>query len=224
MSELEKTMNPGPWNSLEVAKLLTGLLTPAVLALLGIYIHRVTKRFEHLQWRSQKLVAKRLAIYDDLSPLLNDLLCYFTYVGLWKELDPPKVVSLKRVVDKKVHLAAPLFSESVFRLSMEFQALCFEPYTGWGQDALLRTQFERRKEARSADWQDGWDKCFSVSPSDPGEIRHVYLQMPHGSDRCRHRCTRFVRGSPLRRGACEHPVGAFTPIQPPQPHRLPKPL
>jgi hypothetical protein len=35
---------------------------------LGIYIHRVTKRFEHLQWRSQKLVEKRLAVYDDLAP------------------------------------------------------------------------------------------------------------------------------------------------------------
>lgn len=174
MGESEKTMNQGPWNSLEVAKLLTGVLTPVVLASLGIYIHRVTKRFEHLQWRSQKLVEKRLAVYDDLSPLLNDLLCYFTYVGLWKELDPPKIVSLKRVVDKKVYLAAPLFSGSFFRLSMEFQALCFEPYTGWGQDARLRTQFQRRKEVRSADWNDDWDSNFSDFPTDPDEIRRVY--------------------------------------------------
>jgi hypothetical protein len=108
---------------------------------------------------------------------LNDLLCYFTCVGFWKELDPPKVVSLKRVVDKKVHLAAPLFSKSVFQLSMEFQALCFEPYTGWGQDARLRTQFQRRKEARSADWHDEWDSYFSVAPTDPREIRRVYRSL-----------------------------------------------
>lgn len=103
-----------PWNSLEIAKLLAGLLTPTAIAVLGIYIHRVTKRFEYLQWRNQKLIERRLAIYDDLAPQLNDLRCYFTYVGSWKELDPPAVVALKRTIDKKIHLAAPLFSVLFF--------------------------------------------------------------------------------------------------------------
>jgi hypothetical protein len=92
-------MDPKPWNSLEVAKLLAGLLTPTAITLLGIYVHRATKRFEHLQWRSQKLVERRLEIYDDLAPHFNDLLCYFTYVGAWKELDPPAVVAHKRIVE-----------------------------------------------------------------------------------------------------------------------------
>src|SRR5256885_5580381 len=103
-------MDAGSWSWLEVAKLSASLLVPAALAALGIYIHRVTKQFEHLQWRSQKLVEKRLGVYDDLAPQLDDLLCYFTYVGCWRDLDPPDVVALKRVVDKKVYLAAPLFS------------------------------------------------------------------------------------------------------------------
>lgn len=85
-------MNPAPWNSLEITKLLAGLVTPAVLAFIGIYIHRITKRFEHLQWRSQKLIETRLKIYEELAPQLNDLLCYFTYVGCWKDLDPPAVL------------------------------------------------------------------------------------------------------------------------------------
>ena len=68
-------MEAGPWNWLEVAKLAAVLLMPVALAVFGVYIHRVTKRFEHLQWRSQKLIEKRLAIYDDLAPHFNDLLC-----------------------------------------------------------------------------------------------------------------------------------------------------
>jgi hypothetical protein len=123
-------MNPSPWNSLEVAKLITGVLTPIVLAVFGIYIHRVSKRFEHLQWRSQKLIEKRLAVYDDFAPQLNDLLCYFTYVGVRKEMRPPAVLSLKREIDKKAHLAAPLFSESFYKACKKFQDLCFETYTG----------------------------------------------------------------------------------------------
>ncbi len=171
------SINPSPWNSLEIAKLLAGLLTPAALAAFGIYIHRVTKRFEHLQWRSQKLIETRLKIYDDLAPQLNDLLCYFTYVGCWKDLDPPAVVALKRTMDKKVFLAAPLFSESFFAACMEFQNLCSETYTGWGRDALLRTPFQRREEARPNDWKAEWNECFSDTASDPKAIRAAYKRV-----------------------------------------------
>ena len=80
-------MELGPWNWLEVAKLATGLLTPAVIAAGGVYVHRITKQFEHTQWWGQKLVEKRLAIYDDMAPAFNDLLCYFTYVGSWRDSD-----------------------------------------------------------------------------------------------------------------------------------------
>jgi hypothetical protein len=170
-------MSPSPWNSLEIAKLLAGLLTPAALAAFGVYIHRVTKRFELLQWRSQKLTETRLKIYDDLAPQLNDLLCYFTYVGCWKDLDPPAVVALKRITDKKIFLASPLFSESFFSACMEFQNLCFEPYSGWGRDAMLRTQFQRRQEARPTDWKAEWNGCFSTSASDPKAIRNAYKKV-----------------------------------------------
>jgi hypothetical protein len=171
------SINPSPWNSLEIAKLVAGLLTPAALAAFGIYIHRVTKRFEHLQWRSQKLIETRLKIYDDLAPQLNDLLCYFTYVGCWKDLDPPAVVAMKRIMDKKIFLAAPLFSESFFAACMEFQNLCFETYTGWGRDALLRTPFQRRKEARPNDWKAEWNECFSDCASDPKSIKAAYKKV-----------------------------------------------
>lgn len=164
-----------PWNSLEIAKLIGGLITPAVLAGLGIYIHRVTKRFEHNQWRTQKLIEKRLTVYDDLAPHFNDLLCYFTYVGCWKELDPPSIVAFKRVMDKKIHLAAPLFSPEFFLACSKFQNLCFETYGGWGKDALLRTHSERRQTARHGDWNDDWNTCFSSSPSDAKDIRTAYV-------------------------------------------------
>lgn len=168
-------MDLGPWNWLEAAKIVASVLTPLALAAVGIYVHRVTKRYEHGQWRSQKLVEKRLSVYEQLAPDLNDLLCYFTYVGCWKDLKPPAVVALKRSVDKKIYLAAPLFSPSFFQACMAFQNLCFETYNGWGEDALLRTAFERRREARS-DWDSSWEKCFSENVAQPNEIREAYTR------------------------------------------------
>ena len=167
-------MELGPWNWLETAKLLVSLLVPIALAAVGIYIHRVTKRFEHLQWRSQKLIEKRLSVYDDLAPLLNELLCYFTYIGGWRDLDPPAVVALKRVVDKKIHLASPLFSQEFFTACMAFQELCFETYVGWGRDALLRTSFQRRREGRPDDWKKEWEACFSTRVVDSESVRSAY--------------------------------------------------
>lgn len=167
-------MDAGAWSWLEVAKITSSVLTPIAIATLGVYVHRVTKAFEHRQWRSQKLIEKRLDVYDDLAPDLNDLLCYFTFVGCWRDLDPPAVVAMKRKVDKKIHLASPLFSKQFFSSCMDFQNLCFETYSGWGRDALLRTTVARRKEARPRDWNGEWDKCFSEQPSDPRAVRAAY--------------------------------------------------
>lgn len=167
-------MEAGPWNWLEVAKLATGGLTSIVIAVLGVYLHRVTKRFEYGQWRSQKLIEKRLAIYDEIAPLFNDLLCYFTYVGAWRTMQPPKVVECKRLLDKKVHLAAPLFSPGLFDACMAFQRVCFETYQGWGVDALLRTAWHRRHDGFGIDWEPSWTKCFSEKVATSEEVRTAY--------------------------------------------------
>lgn len=167
----------GSWNWLEVARLFAGLLMPAALTFLGVYIQRAAKRFDHILWRSQKLIEKRLSVYDSLGPDLNDLLCYFTYVGCWRDLDPPTVISLKRSVDKKFYLAAPLFSEAFFTVGMEFLDLCFHTYSGWGTDARLRTKFDNRQKARPNDWKTDWSNCFSAEVSNPSEIRAAYKKM-----------------------------------------------
>jgi len=167
-------MDAGPWNSLELAKLIAGLLTPTVLAILGVFLGRLNKRYEHVQWRSQKLIEKRLVIYDDIAPILNDILCYFTYVGCWRDLDPPTIVSLKRSIDKKIYIAAPLFSNEFFHACMEFQNLCFETYNSWGQDAKLRTNYLRHQQAKNGGWASEWADCFSDKASDPEEIHGAY--------------------------------------------------
>jgi len=168
-------MDAGGWSWLEVAKLAGSLVTPVVIASFGIYIHRVTRRFEHAQWRSQKLIEKRLLIYDDLAPLLNDLLCFFTYVGAWKEIEPPAAVSLKRAVDKKVHLAAPLFSPRFFEACMNFQNVCFAAYSGWGIDARLQTRFENFKGVWGERWDANWEKLFTEkAPDNRQAVRAAY--------------------------------------------------
>lgn len=167
-------MQSSTWNSLEIVKLVAGLLTPAALAILGVYLHQVSKRFEHLQWRSQKLIEKRLSVYDSLAPKLNDLYCYFTYVGGWRDMPPPSVVALKRTVDKQIHLAAPLFSQDFLKALTTFQETCFETFTGWGRDACLRTDFEQRKAHFPEGWQPEWDALFTENVSSTASVKLAY--------------------------------------------------
>ena len=152
--------NPNPGNSLEIIKLIISGLTPIMIAFIGLYLNRLLKKFEHRQWRNQKLIEKRLLIYDELAPLLNDLFCYFTYVGGWKEFTPDEIVQKKRVIDKKVYIAAPLFTDNFFIEIQAFIHLCFKTYQGWGTNAKLLTDNKRRKEVLDKNWDNDWDSLF----------------------------------------------------------------
>ena len=108
------------WTSLEIVKLAVSLLTPMFILLFGIWVSRLAEQFKAALWANQKVIEKRIAVYDELAPLLNDLYCYFNFFGNWKELRPPDVVALKRTLDKRVHIYAPLFSAEFLRLYYVF--------------------------------------------------------------------------------------------------------
>jgi hypothetical protein len=163
------------WNSLEVTKLAIGLLTPAAVAGLGFYLQRASERLHNKQIANQKIVEKRLAIYDEIAPMLNDLLCYFTYVGRWREMDPPEVIKLKRELDKKLHLAAPLFPASWAEHARAFTHACFKTFgREWGQNAQLRTQWKNRSGVHTNPWQQEWEVCFCDELASPPEVQQLY--------------------------------------------------
>lgn len=93
------------WNSLEVVKLLIGVLTPLSVAAFGWFISHRLKRFELMQWSNQKLVEKRLTLYDFLAPRLNKLLCFYTWIGDWKDISPQDVVKTKRDLDQSMYIS-----------------------------------------------------------------------------------------------------------------------
>jgi hypothetical protein len=165
------------WNSLEIAKFIVSIVTPLIVLLLGVWINRRLKILEHLQWANQKLIDKRLKIYEELIPLLNDILCYFTYIGCWKELEPTKVIKLKRTVDKIVYVNSPLFVKEFLEKYNNFIGLCYSTYSGWGNDAKLRTAFHRRKES-CEDWNSEWENSFTDKSeiTDPTQIKKAYLE------------------------------------------------
>ena len=138
---------------LKYATLGADYLGPVVAALFGYWILTVTKRLESSQWKNQKLVEKRIEVWDKIGPLLNDIYCYCLRVGTWKAHTPPAIVGKKREADKLTHLSRPYFSDSFFSEYQAFMETCFQLFQGHGVDAKIRTESWEHQNAHSA-WND----------------------------------------------------------------------
>ena len=150
-----------PWTTLEVAKLCVQALTPILVAIFGLWIARRTKRLDQKEWTSRRVIERRVEIYDEIAPILNDFLVYFTFVGHWKELTPSELVAAKRKLDRIVYTTSAFFSDKFMPAYQSFIASCFETYTGWGFDTRLRCDPMRHEEAAKENWDNQWDELFS---------------------------------------------------------------
>ena len=170
----EKTTS---WSSLEVAKLAVDALTPIVVLWLGYWVRKLSARLTATQWANQKLIEKRLEIFDKVAPLLNDLYCYMMFVGNWKELTPPEMVQAKCSLDKTMYINAALFSPTFIQLYHDFIHICFETFTEAGHNARLKTPVSGLAGDRhtgAQPWQAGWDTFFSPAVSDKCQVKASY--------------------------------------------------
>lgn len=117
------------------------------------------------QNRSQKIQQARLDYYKALAPDLNQLMCYLTFIGTWKDMSPPEVIELKRRLDSNFYVASPLFSPMVQEAYDELMEVSFKTFGAWGTDAKIRSSaFRRRTSWHSAtrNWEPEWDTYFEL--------------------------------------------------------------
>jgi hypothetical protein len=75
--------------------------------------------------------------------------------------DAPRVIEIKRQLDRDFYCAAPIFSDAIGQSYREFTERCFDTFGLWGADARLRTGFGRRRQAFGAAWNSEWETMFS---------------------------------------------------------------
>jgi hypothetical protein len=143
------------------------IITPIAVVVIGFALNRQLRRIEERQWRSQELIAARLRYYREIAEPLNDLMCYFTFIGSWKERTPPEIVALKRSLDRTFHVLAPFFSVEVVQAYNAFMDRCFATYGLWGADAHLKTGFRRRQQVNPESWQAEWEEMFEYDGAEP---------------------------------------------------------
>ncbi|RQS71650.1 hypothetical protein DID96_12665 [Burkholderia sp. Bp8963] len=171
-----------PWNLLEVFKLAIDILMPLSVAGLGWFISRRLKQLELVQWTNQKLIEKRLALYDTVAPLLNELLCFYTWIGHWKDISPDDVIRAKRELDRTFHIYRYLFDDDVYDAYHAYIHALFEIHTGAGQDARIRSLIQAPNGDRTRHgtyaWNLAWNERFSsASVVDAADVRRHYTRL-----------------------------------------------
>ncbi|OCJ66286.1 hypothetical protein A6U97_26505 [Agrobacterium tumefaciens] len=148
----------------------------AGLAVMGAW---VAIGFDRRKSVNQELIKKRIAVYDDVIPKTNDMLCYFNCIGDWRTLDPDKLLDHKRKLDRAMNVYGALFSAELDVRYHAFIDACFSTYEGRGKPAKLRANTDFLKRQWGDDWVLKWDACFMPVKDALGrdDLRPIYDAM-----------------------------------------------
>ena len=167
------------WSSVQIVTLIVDGLTPLAVGALGFYVARASRRIEQVQWANQTVVTRRLDIFARLAPGLNQLLCFATFVGVWKEIEPSKAITIKRQLDETMYANRVLFSEELFAAYRHFMSTLFAMYATVGADAQLRAPIQSKwgDRAKMPWWEEHMAGLFSSNAASLDEIQDAYDQL-----------------------------------------------
>ena len=166
-----------PWNSLEIAKILIGALTPLLIALVGFQIQNSLKQQEQTRnesWQiSIKLADRRLNAYDEIRAKLNRIYCFIEDVGTWKGDNPETIIALRREIHASMHPQRALWSPDTFAAYIHYMdESAFELYQGVGADPKVRTTDNQKRSIKG--WTDAWSNQLT---NPDGNHQYAYDQL-----------------------------------------------
>jgi hypothetical protein len=145
-----------------------------------VLLARTSRRLEQVQWANQTVVTRRLDVFAQLAPGLNQLLCFATFVGGWKELKPFDVTAIKRRLDETMYANRVLFSEELFEAYRHFMRTLFAMWTSTDADAPLRAPIESQwgNRRNMPWWDESMTRLFSTTDlSHTDDIQDAYDQL-----------------------------------------------
>jgi hypothetical protein len=109
------------------------------------------------------------------------MFAYYMYIGKWKEQSPKDIIEKKRQLDEIVYTYQPFFSQEFMDSYRELEQAMFRSFTGWGQDAKLRTGAQYRETFyhptdKTSSWEKDWDQAFT-NEDNTESIRSTYSKL-----------------------------------------------
>jgi hypothetical protein len=123
----------------------------------------------------ERVIEKRVEVYESISNELNDIYVFLMQVGHWKELTPQDIIHKKRYVDKTMYISRPYWSGKMFDGYMKFMSAGFDVWNDYTEDAKIRTS--SRQFERLPNWNDSWKSFFTKNELDMDEVSRSYLEL-----------------------------------------------
>ena len=161
-------------DDLEYLKLGVSALTPIVTGIVGVLILRMGTRMEHSKNLHRELLRKRLTLFEDIAPKLNDVYCYFQAIGHWSDLNPDEIIVRKRDIDRALNVNRFLFDQDVWAAYKQFQTLHFDMWSGVGKPAKLRLDMDYMRAHLGEAFKPEWSPSVSQKTGDHNAQKTVY--------------------------------------------------
>jgi hypothetical protein len=118
---------------LKYAQLIVAALTPIMTGVVGIILVRMGTKLDVTKQLHQELLRKRLQLFEDIAPKINDVFCFFQAVGHWADLGPEEIIKRKRAIDRVIQVNRYLFRSDFWETTSASKARisrCMRPSAG----------------------------------------------------------------------------------------------
>jgi hypothetical protein len=164
---------------LEYAKLGVAALTPIMTGIVGIFLVRLGTRLDTTKQLHQELLRKRMELFEEVAPRLNDIFCFFQAVGHWADLNPDEVIKRKRAIDRCIQVNRYLFRSDFWSAYQRFEQSHFEMFAAVGQPARLRLDIPYIRERIGDYFKSDWAPFTSGKVGNHDEQRDHYQALMH---------------------------------------------
>ena len=159
---------------IEFARLGVAALTPLMTLVVGILVVHLGTKLDATKQLHAELLRKRLALFEDIAPKLNDIHCFFLAIGHWADLSPEEVIKRKRAIDRSIQVNRYLFRSDFWDAYQRFEQAHFEMFAAVGQPARLRMDLPYVRERVGEHFKNEWTAFVSAKPGDHDEQRRLY--------------------------------------------------
>lgn len=160
---------------MEIAKFAASIIAPFVLAFCGYFIwdaQRLIVERREIALREQQKASEarataqenlrqlRNTVYNNVAPLIREVLTYHFHVGSWKELSPAEVIRMKRILDRLVYGQDAVLSPTFANLYHNFMREAFATAGNSYGESRIRSSAACRPRSASQDGS-GWEQWFT---------------------------------------------------------------
>jgi hypothetical protein len=159
---------------LEYTRVGISALTPIMTGVIGLIVLRLGTKLDTSKQLHQELLRKRLQLFEDVAPKLNDIFCFYQSIGHWAELSPEEIIRRKRSIDRVIQVNRYLFRSDFWDEYRRFEEAHFEMFVAAGQPARLRLDMQHVRKLVGHAFKDEWLPFVSAKPGDHEEQRRHY--------------------------------------------------